>query len=73
MFAGRLWFGAYGLPVLVLLMVALVALRYALDWWIRRTDRQWAQMLPRRVTYPVRLGWRAVLGLPRAARMRCMA
>jgi len=60
-------FGLYGLPVLMLVMVGLVAVRYALDWWVRRTDRQWEQTLPRRVTYPVRLGWRSLLGLPRAA------
>lgn len=60
-------FGPYGLPVLVLVMVALVAGRYTLDWSVRRTDQQWEGTLPRRVTYPVRLGWRTVLGLPHAA------
>lgn len=59
--------GRYGLATLVLVMVGLVAARYALDWWVRRTDRQWGERLPRRVTYPVRLGWRTVLGPPRAA------
>ena len=55
------------LLVLILMVVGLVATQFLLHWWVRQADRRLADTLPRRVTLPARLGWRAVLGVPRAA------
>jgi hypothetical protein len=56
-------------PLLLVTAVvaALVAGLWLLDWWVRRTDRRAGATLLRRAAHPVRLGWRTVLGLPRAA------
>jgi heme/copper-type cytochrome/quinol oxidase subunit 4 len=55
------------LLVLTALVVGLVVAQASLDWWVRRVDRRAGATLPRRAAYPVRLGWRTVLGWPRAA------
>jgi hypothetical protein len=55
------------LPVLTALVVALVAAQSSLDRSVRRVDRRAGATLPRRAAHPVRLGWRTVLGWPRAA------
>lgn len=55
------------LLVLTALVVGLVVAQSLLDWWVRRVDRRAGATLPRRAAYPVRLGWRTVLGVPRAA------
>ncbi len=60
-------FAPYGLLVLTLVVVTLVVTQSVLDWRVRRTDRRWGATLARRVTDPVHLGWRSVLGVPRAA------
>ncbi|MDG4798328.1 hypothetical protein [Micromonospora sp. WMMD1082] len=54
------------LLVLTALVVGLVLAQALLDWWVRRVDRRAGATLPRRAAYPVRLGWRTVLGWPRA-------
>ncbi|MDG6110008.1 hypothetical protein Daura_20825 [Dactylosporangium aurantiacum] len=48
-------------------VVALVLGQSLLDRWVRRADRRAAATLPRRAAHPVRLGWRTLLGPPRAA------
>jgi len=53
--------------VLTALVVGLVVAQSLLDWWVRRVDRRAGAALPRRVAHSVRLGWRTVLGWPRAA------
>ncbi|MFI5910366.1 hypothetical protein [Dactylosporangium sp. NPDC051541] len=55
------------LLVLTALVAGLVLTQSRLDLWVRRVDRRAAATLPRRATHPVRLGWRTVLGPPRAA------
>jgi hypothetical protein len=55
------------LLVLTALVVGLMVAQSLLDWWVRRVDRRAGATLPRRAAYPVRLGWRTVLGWPRAA------
>jgi hypothetical protein len=55
------------LLVLTALVVGLVLTQSLLDWWVRRVDRRAGATLPRRAAHPVRLGWRTVLGVPRAA------
>ncbi|XVU26436.1 hypothetical protein ACQPZJ_05110 [Actinoplanes sp. CA-054009] len=55
------------LAVLTAAVVALVAGQALLDRWVRRVDRRAGAGLVRRVARPVPLGWRTVLGLPRAA------
>ncbi|TDC68551.1 hypothetical protein E1193_31150 [Micromonospora sp. KC606] len=55
------------LLVLTALVVGLVVAQSSLDWWVRRVDRRAGATLPRRAAHPVRLGWRTVLGWPRAA------
>ncbi|MDX2703618.1 hypothetical protein PV350_12185 [Streptomyces sp. PA03-6a] len=55
------------LMVLTAVVVGLVLAQSLLDWWVRRVDRRAGATLPRRVAHPVRLGWRTVLGRPRAA------
>lgn len=55
------------LLVLTAAVVALVLTQSLLDRRVRRADRRAGATLARRVAHPVRLGWRAVLGLPRAA------
>lgn len=55
------------LLVLTALVVGLVLAQSLLDWWVRRVDRRAGATLPRRAAYPVRLGWRTVLGWPRTA------
>lgn len=54
------------LLVLTALVAGLVGAQSVLDWWARRVDRRAGATLPRRAAYPVRLGWRTVLGVPRA-------
>ncbi|WDZ83944.1 hypothetical protein [Micromonospora cathayae] len=41
--------------------------RSLLDRWVRQVDRRAGATLSRRAAHPVRLGWRTVLGWPRAA------
>lgn len=57
----------WSLLVLTAVVVVLVLAQSLLDWWVRRVDRRAAATLPRRAAHPVRLGWRTVLGWPRAA------
>ncbi|ROP42491.1 hypothetical protein [Saccharothrix texasensis] len=57
----------WSLLVLTALVVGLVLAQSSLDWWVRRVDRRAGATLPRRAAHPVRLGWRTVLGRPRAA------
>lgn len=57
----------HGVVVLTLVVTVMVAAQSGLYWWVRRTDRRFGHALTRRVTHPTRLGWRTVLGLPRAA------
>lgn len=62
--------GSYPRWSLVMLTAAAVGLVLAqslLDWWVRRVDRRAGATLSRRAAHPVRLGWRTVLGWPRAA------
>ncbi|MBB2948351.1 hypothetical protein FB565_008134 [Actinoplanes lutulentus] len=47
-------------------VIALVAGLALIDRQVRRADRRAAATLVRRVAHPGRLGWRTVLGLPRA-------
>ncbi|MET7426471.1 hypothetical protein [Dactylosporangium sp. NPDC005555] len=47
-------------------VIALVAALALLDGWVRRVDRRAGATLLRRAAHPVQLGWRTVLGLPRA-------
>jgi hypothetical protein len=60
--SGRRW----SLLTLTALVVALVLAQSLLDWRVRRIDRRAGATLPRRAAHPVRLGWRTVLGRPRA-------
>jgi hypothetical protein len=55
------------LLVLLALVAGMVLAQALLDWWVRRVDRRAAATLPRRAAYAIRLGWRTVLGWPRAA------
>jgi hypothetical protein len=55
------------LLVLAAVVVAMVLVRWLLDGWVRRVDRRAGAGLSRRVTHPVRLGWRAVIGASHAA------
>lgn len=55
------------LLLLSAVVAALVATQALLDRRVRRIDRQAAAALPRRAAHPVRVGWRTVLGRPRAA------
>jgi len=48
-------------------VVGWVLVQSLMDRWVRRVDRRAGATLPRRATHPVRLGWRTVLGWPRAA------
>jgi hypothetical protein len=56
----------WSLPVLTAVVVGLVLAQSLLDWRVRRADRRAGELLQRRVANPVRLGWRTVLGWPRA-------
>ncbi|QPP07517.1 hypothetical protein G4Z16_15230 [Streptomyces bathyalis] len=56
----------WSLLVLTAVVVALVLAQSLLDRRVRRADRQAAAALPRRAAHPVPLGWRTVLGVPRA-------
>ncbi|MEV4512657.1 hypothetical protein AB0K00_27265 [Dactylosporangium sp. NPDC049525] len=56
----------WSLLALTALVIGLVLAQSLLDWWVRRADRRAAATLPRRAAHPVRLGWRTVLGWPRA-------
>ncbi|MFE0627020.1 hypothetical protein ACFW3D_08640 [Streptomyces sp. NPDC058864] len=58
---------SWSLLVLTAVVVALVLAQSLLDRRVRQADRRAAAMLPRRAAHPVRLGWRTVLGRPRAA------
>jgi hypothetical protein len=60
-------YGRWSLPVLTVTVVGLVLVQSLLDGWVRRVDRRAGARLPRRAAHPVRLGWRTVLGVPRAA------
>jgi hypothetical protein len=57
----------WSLVALTAVVVALVVAQSMKDSWVRRVDRQAGATLPRRAAHPVRLGWRTVLGWPRAA------
>ncbi|MEU4743333.1 hypothetical protein AB0G02_23120 [Actinosynnema sp. NPDC023658] len=57
----------WSLLVLTALVVGLVLAQSSLDGWVRRVDRRAGATLSRRAAHPVRLGWRTVLGRPRAA------
>lgn len=57
----------WSLLVLTALVIGFVLTQSLLDRWVRRVDRRAGATLPRRAAYPVRLGWRTVLGWPRAA------
>lgn len=57
----------WSLVALTATVVGLVLAQSLLDWWVRRVDRRVGASLPRRAAHPVRLGWRTVLGRPRAA------
>jgi len=57
----------WSLAVMAALVAGLVLAQSLLDRWVRRVDRRAAATLPRRAAHPVRLGWRTVLGPPRAA------
>ncbi|UUN24993.1 hypothetical protein [Streptomyces sp. FIT100] len=62
--------GAYrnwSLLLLTAVVVGLVLAQALLDRWVRRVDRRAGAALPRRAAHLVRLGWRTVLGWPRAA------
>jgi hypothetical protein len=61
--------GSYRRSLLVLtaLMAGVVLAQSVLDRWVRRVDRRAAATLPRRAAHPARLGWRTLLGWPRAA------
>ena len=54
------------LLALTAIVIGSVLALYLLDWWVRRVDRRAGAALPRRATHPVRLGWRTLLGWPRA-------
>jgi hypothetical protein len=54
------------LVVLTAAVAALVTGQMLVDRWVRRVDRRAAATLVRRAAHPARLGWRTVLGLPRA-------
>ncbi|HWM38823.1 MAG TPA: hypothetical protein VNS49_17060 [Streptomyces sp.] len=64
---GSWWYRHWSLLVLTLLVVGLVLAQSLLGLWVRRVDRRAGAVLPRRAAHPVRLGWRTVLGGPRAA------
>jgi hypothetical protein len=55
-------------PLLIItaVVIALVAGQSMVDRWVRRVDQRVAAGLQRRVAHPGRLGWRTVVGLPRA-------
>ncbi|MFI6231154.1 hypothetical protein ACIBCR_28040 [Micromonospora echinospora] len=57
----------WALVVLTALVAGLVLSLSLLDRWVRRVDQLAGAGLPRRATHSVRPGWRAVLGVPRAA------
>ncbi|MFF3855608.1 hypothetical protein [Micromonospora sp. NPDC002575] len=57
----------WSLLVLTALVVGLVLAQSLLDWRVRQADRRAGATLSRRAALPVRLGWRTVLGWPRAA------
>ena len=57
----------WSLLVLTAMVVGLVLAQSLLDRWVRRVDRRVGATLPRRAAHPVRVGWRTVLGWPRAA------
>jgi hypothetical protein len=52
--------------VVLTAVAALVTGQMLVDRWVRRVDRRAAATLVRRAAHPARLGWRTVLGLPRA-------
>jgi hypothetical protein len=57
----------WSLVMLTAMVAGLVLAQSLLDRWVRRVDRRVGATLPRRAAHPVRLGWRTVLGWPRAA------
>ncbi|MFI1379818.1 hypothetical protein [Embleya sp. NPDC020886] len=57
----------WSLLALTAAAAGLVLAQSLLDRWVRRVDRRAGATLPRRAAHPVRLGWRTVLGGPRAA------
>ena len=64
---GLVSYRRWSLLVLTAVVVALVLAQSLLDRGVRRVDRRAAATLPRRAAHPIRLGWRTVLGWPRAA------
>ncbi|MEU1538238.1 hypothetical protein ABZ461_08935 [Actinacidiphila glaucinigra] len=66
-FGGAGSYRPWSLLVLTAVVVALVLAQSLLDRRVRRADRRAGADLPRRAAHPVRLGWRTVLGRPRAA------
>ncbi|MGI5250852.1 hypothetical protein [Actinacidiphila glaucinigra] len=73
-FGGAGSYRPWSLLVLTAVVVALVLAQSLLDRRVRQADRRVRQAdrragadLPRRAAHPVRLGWRTVLGRPRAA------
>lgn len=57
----------WSLLVLTAVVAVLAPAQSLLDRRVRQVDRRAAATLPRRAAHPVRLGWRTVLGGPRAA------
>ncbi|MGW2347887.1 hypothetical protein [Actinacidiphila glaucinigra] len=66
-FGGAGLYRPWSLLVLTAVVVALVLAQSLLDRRVRQADRRAGADLPRRAAHPVRLGWRTVLGRPRAA------
>lgn len=66
-FGGAGSYRPWSLLVLTAVVVALVLAQSLLDRRVRQADRRAGADLPRRTAHPVRLGWRTVLGRPRAA------
>ncbi|MDX2849213.1 hypothetical protein PV342_12240 [Streptomyces sp. PA03-3a] len=66
-FGGAGSYRRWSLLVLTAVVVALVLAQSLLDRRVRQADRRAGADLPRRAAHPVRLGWRTVLGRPRAA------
>lgn len=60
---GRTW----SLVGLTAMVVAVVVAQALLHLWVRRVDGRAGAALPRRAAHPAWLGWRTLLGLPRAA------
>ncbi|MCF1599390.1 hypothetical protein [Streptomyces muensis] len=57
----------WSLLALTVVVATLVLAQSLLDRRVRRADRRAGTTLPRRAAHPIPLGWRTVLGRPRAA------